>query len=209
MGILRRKSTIITEENERTPIKFKKRGELLSLDDRKKKRKRIKRIFLLCLFFIILSAGGYFGTKAYLVAKKIFAEGSGEGILSLWNHDQGQVLRGENTGRTNVLLLGVGDEGHDGATLSDTMIILSLDVREKNVAMFSIPRDLYVQIPKHGYAKINSAHAYGEQEKYSGGGMTLARETIEKTFAIYSIGSPETIANGLSITIGELKPETL
>lgn len=183
MGIFRRKEKITSIGNEKTPVFFKsKRGEPSALDARRKKRKRVKRVFLLVFLAALLGVGGFYGTKAYFAIKKIFAEGNG--ILNLWGGDQGTALRGESSGRVNVLILGVGDEGHDGATLSDTMIIGSLDTKDKNVAMFSIPRDLYVQIPKHGYSKINAAHAYGEQEKYPGGGMALARETVEKTFDI-------------------------
>jgi LCP family protein required for cell wall assembly len=126
--------------------------------------------------------GGFFGIRAYNSLRNIFADGSG--IFSLFT-GQGntQYLRGEANGRVNVLLLGVGDEGHDGATLSDTIIVASYDTKTKSVAMFSLPRDLYVQIPGYGYAKINEAHADGERDKKSEG-PDLARETVEKVMGI-------------------------
>jgi LCP family protein required for cell wall assembly len=46
--------------------------------------------------------------------------------------------------------------------------------------MLSIPRDFYVPIPGYGSAKINAAHAYGEQDKYPGGGPALAKLTVSK-----------------------------
>lgn len=73
-----------------------------------------------------------------------------------------QKLKGEDEGRVNILLLGVGDPGHDGEGLSDTNILVSVDTRDKKVAMTSIPRDTRVKIPGHGYAKINNANAYGD-----------------------------------------------
>lgn len=47
-------------------------------------------------------------------------------------------------GHTNVLLLGVGDKDHDGADLTDSMMIASIDPATHSVVLLSIPRDLYV-----------------------------------------------------------------
>jgi LCP family protein required for cell wall assembly len=47
-------------------------------------------------------------------------------------------------GHTNILLLGTGDKNHDGADLTDTMIIASIDPSTGSVVMLSIPRDLYL-----------------------------------------------------------------
>lgn len=82
-----------------------------------------------------------------------------------------QKLKGEDVGRVNILLLGVGDPGHDGATLSDTNILMSINTRDKKVAMTSVPRDTRVKIPGYGSSKINNANAYGD--------TGLAKETME------------------------------
>jgi LCP family protein required for cell wall assembly len=64
-------------------------------------------------------------------------------------------------------------------------MVLSYDVASKQVAMISIPRDLYVDINDEcGANKINFAHACGEMEKYDGGGPALASETISKVLDI-------------------------
>ncbi len=65
--------------------------------------------------------------------------------------------------RTNLLVLGYGGEGHDGAFLTDTLLVLSVDLASGATAEISIPRDLWVQIPAGSghYAKINSAFATG------------------------------------------------
>lgn len=47
-------------------------------------------------------------------------------------------------GFTNVLLLGVGDTGHDAEDLTDTIILASIDpVSTRSVVLLSIPRDLH------------------------------------------------------------------
>jgi len=92
-------------------------------------------------------------------------------------------LAGKKKDRINILLLGQGGPGHDGPYLTDTIIIASIKPSTKEVAMISIPRDLAVDIPKHGIRKINHANAFGESANYKQG-PELAKKVIEKTFDI-------------------------
>ncbi len=73
-----------------------------------------------------------------------------------------QPLKGETSGRINILLLGVAGKGKAGGLLTDTIMIASIDTRQGKVALLSIPRDLYVKIPNTDYhAKINALYEYG------------------------------------------------
>jgi polyisoprenyl-teichoic acid--peptidoglycan teichoic acid transferase len=63
-------------------------------------------------------------------------------------------------------------------------MVVGYDVKTKQAAMISIPRDTYVKIDKYGSAKINAAHAYGELYKYPGGGPALASNTVSKVLDI-------------------------
>lgn len=91
------------------------------------------------------------------------------------------VLSGENENRINILLMGMGGEGHEGAYLTDTNIILSIKPDTRQVAMISVPRDLGVNIPGYGVNKINHANAYGESKQPDNGGE-FARALFAKTF---------------------------
>ncbi len=93
------------------------------------------------------------------------------------------ILEGQKEDRINILLLGIGGNGHDGAYLSDTNIIASLKPSTGEVALISIPRDLNVKIDGYGYRKINNADAIGEA-KTPGQGGDYAREIFSKTFDI-------------------------
>ncbi len=86
-------------------------------------------------------------------------------------------LQGEADDRINILLLGMGGMGHDGAYLTDTIILASFKPSTKEVALVSIPRDLYVPIEGYGWRKINHANAYGET-KNPGQGAKLAMQVI-------------------------------
>lgn len=78
-------------------------------------------------------------------------------------------------GRTNFLLLGIGGGGHEGADLTDTIMIVSVDPKQKKLALISIPRDIWSETLKD---KVNSAYHYGEVKK-PGGGLTLSRAIAE------------------------------
>src|SRR5206468_7901757 len=60
----------------------------------------------------------------------------------------------QTDGRTNILVLGIGDPGHAGQNLSDTIMLISIDHHSNQAALISVPRDLRVKIPGYGYAKI-------------------------------------------------------
>ncbi|HSX18553.1 MAG TPA: LCP family protein [Candidatus Saccharimonadales bacterium] len=82
-------------------------------------------------------------------------------------------------GRTNILLLGIGGEGHDGPNLSDTMILASIDKEGKDPVLISIPRDLWAPtLP----GKINSAYAIGQEK--DGEGLKLAEDTVSKLLGV-------------------------
>lgn len=72
----------------------------------------------------------------------------------------------------NVLLLGI-DQREDEPARADTIILASLDVKNRDVTLLSIPRDTRVRIPGKGITrKINYSHAAG--------GIPLTVETVEK-----------------------------
>ncbi|MFA5155664.1 MAG: LCP family protein [Patescibacteria group bacterium] len=86
-------------------------------------------------------------------------------------------LRGEDDDRINILLLGMGGEGHDGAYLTDTIILASFQPSTKQAAMLSIPRDLVA--PVSNWRKINSINAYAEQKTPGSGGTATAQAISE------------------------------
>ncbi|MFH2063132.1 MAG: LCP family protein [bacterium] len=96
---------------------------------------------------------------------------------------QDRKLVGEADDRINILLIGMGGEGHDGPNLTDTLIVTSIRPSDGRVAMLSIPRDLLVPVQGHGWKKINSVNAYGEAESPGHGGE-LIRTTVEGLLGI-------------------------
>ncbi len=83
--------------------------------------------------------------------------------------------------RINILILGKGGADHEGPNLTDTIIIASIKPKTGEMALLSVPRDLYLKIPKWNYKKINSAYAL-EEEVIRGGGAKFTSEIIEEAF---------------------------
>src|SRR3989339_215931 len=94
----------------------------------------------------------------------------------------GSELKADN-GRVNVLLLGVGGEGHDGPNLTDTIIVASIELETNKIAMISIPRDLVVEIEDKGFWKINNANHFGEQ-KNPGHGGELVKNVVSQVIGV-------------------------
>ncbi len=92
-------------------------------------------------------------------------------------------LKGEDRDRINILLLGIGGQGHDGPYLTDTMMVVSLQPSTKKVAMISVPRDLTVPIEGMGWKKINSVDAYAEMKNTGSGGLA-ASQTVSDVLGI-------------------------
>jgi len=134
-----------------------------------------KRIFLFFLLLIIL-VGSVLAYKTIFLTHNLLNKGISS-TLSL-SKLGGTKLQGEEEGRINFLLLGIGVEGHMGADLTDTIMVASFDLKEGNVSLISIPRDLYIKVPDIGYEKINAVYTSGNQEGYPGGGGALMKKTI-------------------------------
>ncbi|HSX48291.1 MAG TPA: LCP family protein [Candidatus Nanoarchaeia archaeon] len=133
---------------------------------------------------LLATVGLFLVVKAVLASHKIITRNASGSAPALAGDVDPTKLKGEGDGRVNILVMGIGGAGHDGGNLSDTMVVVSIDPRTKDVAMLSLPRDLYVPIPGYGTTKINAANAYGEAYKYPGGGGALAKTTVSKVLDI-------------------------
>jgi len=88
-------------------------------------------------------------------------------------------LQKDDKGRTNILLLGTGGEGHDGENLTDTIIVASLNTEKNTASLFSIPRDLWLDLPGYESSRINKMYeilkgTYGSEQS-----LEILRHGIE------------------------------
>lgn len=77
-------------------------------------------------------------------------------------------------GRTNILLLGIGGGSHAGADLTDSIMLISINLVTADTVLISLPRDIWVESLS---AKLNTAYLFGEA-KQTGGGLVLAKAAV-------------------------------
>jgi LCP family protein required for cell wall assembly len=79
-----------------------------------------------------------------------------------------------------VLLLGNAGGRHDGAYLTDTIMVASFDPKDKQTYFISLPRDMWLDEYKY---KMNALYEMGE-EKEEGSGLSFSKEAISKILGI-------------------------
>lgn len=76
-------------------------------------------------------------------------------------------------GQVSILVMGSDWRG-GGGFRTDVMIVLSINTLQGTVTVLSLPRDLWVYIPGHGYNRINVAQGIG--------GFEMTKATFQKNF---------------------------
>lgn len=144
------------------PFKFSKKKKIL--------------LALLILFLPIL----YFGYKYALGLNKI----AGGNIASILNPTK---LNGESEGRVNILISGTSedDPGHEGAELTDSIMVVSINTVDKSVLMFSLPRDLWIdyadQSSLGSEGKLNEAYYRGKELSLKDNDINAGMENLSET----------------------------
>lgn len=125
------------------------------------------RALVVLFLALLLAIGAYTGFRFLQLANNVTPHASLGDVIGLAQNQDDQpgtlaykIHHGE---RVNILLLGYGGVGHDGAYLSDSIMVISVQGVDR-VAMTSVPRDTYVQIKalannREFDGKINSAFA--------------------------------------------------
>lgn len=82
---------------------------------------------------------------------------SGSGMVFRYVFGSGSSLHSQND-QLNVLLLGLAGGTHDGAYLTDTIMVASLNIKTKQLYLISMPRDLWLDFTK---SKANAVYEIG------------------------------------------------
>ncbi len=140
--------------------KPKKRRSVKEKTPKKKKKSgffRVLKLAFVLVFFLGIVWVGNTVNKAYKASNNIF-KGN---VLGLFNK---APIKQDKDGRTNVLIFGTSEDdyGHDGAMLTDSIMVASYKHSTKKITMISVPRDLWVKLDKPcniGYkSRINAVY---------------------------------------------------
>ncbi len=145
--------------------------------------KRRKRVWLwLCLFPIVAFLGFFFFKTSFTISQMIdFRQMFGwtARVLPFGGDDSSQLPK-KDPDRINVLLLGMRglEDPGEGKLLSDAIILVSINKKTGQIALISLPRDIYYKIWCSGEdKKINFAYAHG--------GLDCAKKTIASLTGLY------------------------
>jgi LCP family protein required for cell wall assembly len=184
----------------------------------KRSRWRIVKRVLFGLFAVVFLVGTWLGWGFYRDAAKLTGNNNPAQVLSMFLPAQLQTSKG----RVNILVAGYSadDPGHGGATLTDSIMLVSVDLDGKSAVVISIPRDLYVDLGDSGHAKINAAYPFGKNftdPNYPSGGMGLLEKTVEEDFGVdinyyglvnyAAFRSAVDAVGGVTITIASTDPD--
>jgi LCP family protein required for cell wall assembly len=148
-----------------------------------RKRKAVYSALVILLFGF--GIGSWYGAKLIGNLDKVFHGNVFSDVHALVST---VPLKGQSQGRVNILLAGDSsdDPGHQGADLTDSIMVLSIDTKNHTGFMLSIPRDLWVDIPGYGHEKINSANDVTSfnEAGYPKGGMGQLEEVVQTDLGI-------------------------
>jgi LCP family protein required for cell wall assembly len=162
------------------------------IEDQENFQKPKKRRFWLWFFvvvFVLAAAIGMLFYKANFTFSQMNSNQAG-GVLPI-SEDAPKIEKDPD--RINILLLGLrGPDDPNGGLLTDTMMVLSIRQSTGQVAMISIPRDLYIKMPTEPgksssqamKEKINFAYALGE-ERAQGGGLAYAKVAVQSVTGLF------------------------
>lgn len=197
------------EERQRRRTRFSK-SEPPATKETKERRPRswkrlIKRsgigIGVLAVLLVLWAGFKFYKDIAHITGNK--------NPLSILSVFKPVALRNQD-GRVNILVAGnsADDAGHNGANLTDSIMVLSVNTKNNTALMLSVPRDLWVNIPGVGYSKINAA--------FPNGGMDTLQDVVESKLGLtvdYQVlvnyGAFEDLVNALgniSINIASTDP---
>jgi polyisoprenyl-teichoic acid--peptidoglycan teichoic acid transferase len=130
------------------------------------KKKKWLRLIGFVFAIVVLFAGYYvysmFSFIGEVSTQRPFSTGTNPLTTAKW----------EGNEQVNILFMGVDARDKNERPRSDTMLLASINPETKKMALFSIMRDSYVNIPGVGQSKINAA--------FANGGPELLIETIQK-----------------------------
>lgn len=88
--------------------------------------------------------------------------------------------------RLDILILGIrGEDDPNAGLLADMIMVLSYKKNTGQLALISIPRDLYVSISGiDKKERLNYAYSYGEFKEAGGGGLRLSKRVVSNIIGL-------------------------
>ena len=129
--------------------------------------KNFKKIVLILIGIILLIGLSGFG-YVYSKLNKMYVKD--EVVKDIENTEEATIV----DGITNILLVGTDGEYVEKGNRSDSVMLVTIDSKNKDIKISSIARDTYVNIPGYSTEKLTHAYAYE--------GIDLLKEVFKENF---------------------------
>ncbi len=168
-------------------------GERISKNSSYKRGKNIRRkkarrknfigaiiaiIILVVLLVFVIGIVSFIGGRLSKIKRLEIDKNDLEVNANLLDELSGKVTESEFKDIVTVALFGSDSRNTEDMSSgrADSIIIASLNPKNKSIKLLSIPRDTYVNVPGYGWTKINHAYSYG--------GEQLLIKTINSNFGL-------------------------
>lgn len=141
-----------------------------------------KKLFLIIGLILLAAVLGFIFLKfGFTLGKIIVFRSSG---------DYRELMKGnaiKDPSRINILLLGQrGENDPYGGLLTDTIMILSIKKDTRQIGLISVPRDIYLEMPKtNRKERINFAYALGYEKGGEKTGILYAQAAVSEVTGLY------------------------
>ncbi len=183
----------------------------MSIGKSKRYRKLKKTLLIILLIVAVIGGGVWFVSSRYLnkinrVDETYTVPAGNEDFETDENNGLEEIKPEEVTWKRteplidadllNFLLVGQDKRPGEGRQRSDTMIVVSINPKTKQISLISFLRDLYVQIPGYSDNRLNAAYAFG--------GFPLLKSALYTNFGISIDGSFEVDFEGFRALINQI-----
>nr|AQS30630.1 hypothetical protein [uncultured bacterium]AQS31152.1 hypothetical protein [uncultured bacterium] len=130
-----------------------------------------RRAIFTTVLVVLLLGVGWFTARAAIVGLGL--DTSNSFLASLFNIKTAKLI-GEEDGQVNFMLFGnPGGTDNDGPDLTDTIMLASYNTTTQYLHLFSLPRDLYVNLDGYGMTKANAVFELGDSKFSDGPGTAM------------------------------------
>ena len=179
--------------------------------EERRRKKKSKVLFVIIIILVLLGLGGFAVVNHYVnkinrvgeletvaPVDEDFETEENDGLDEMNPEDVewGEIAPLMDDDLLNILLVGQDRRPGQGRQRSDSMILCSINVSSKRIAMISFLRDLYVQIPGYTDNRMNAAYVFG--------GFPLLKDTLKKNFGITVDGCFEVDFTGFTALIDKI-----
>ncbi|MCA9375016.1 LCP family protein [Candidatus Dojkabacteria bacterium] len=170
------------EENKQRPLTNTPLKQSTKPSNLKERIRKNKKVLIIVGVLIFLGLAGtvaaYFGIND--IAKSVGLDIKPADVFLPFKKDYS--LKKDTSGhRTNALIVGIDTRGsRPGLQNTDTIMVISYDHITKDTVIYSIPRDLYAEIPGENWdIKINGIYSRFESQE-EGTGLAKLKEAVEE-----------------------------